>query len=141
MAREAGEQRGHVPAAGADLEDSIGRFQHQLLHHARFHFWLQHGLTMADRYLHIGESERAVLRGDELFALYRPQEVEHPLVEHFPRPNLLLDHIEARAVDIHSHGVVENPDKGRATKSEGKLPDITDRMAYLDTVSYERNGV
>ena len=30
----------------------------------------------------------------------REEEVEHPLVEHLPRADLLLDHVEARALDV-----------------------------------------
>ena len=38
---------------------------------------------------------------NEILAAHREQEVEHVLVEHLPGANLLLDHVEARLLDIH----------------------------------------
>ena len=40
-------------------------------------------------------------RGHELLAADPEEEVEHALVEHFPRADLLLDHVEARVLEVH----------------------------------------
>ena len=60
----------------------------------------EHSLAVPDGYLHVDEGEGAVLRRHELFPLHGEEEIEHPLVEHLPRPDLLLDHVEARALDV-----------------------------------------
>ena len=36
-----------------------------------------------------------------VLAAHGEQEVEHVLVEHVPRADLLLDHVEARLFDVH----------------------------------------
>jgi hypothetical protein len=50
-----------------------------------------------ERDLEIRESDVAVLRRHELLALDGEQQVEHALVEHLPRPDLLLDHVNEPA--------------------------------------------
>jgi hypothetical protein len=54
---------------------------------------LPHALALADRNLHVGKRERAVLLRHELLARHRVEQVEHVLVEDFPGADLLLDHI------------------------------------------------
>ena len=56
---------------------------------------------MAKRYFHVNECQRAVLRGDELLALHLEEQVKHLLIKHFPRPNLLLDHVVSGLFDVH----------------------------------------
>ena len=94
-----GEQRRHVAAAGADFQDTVAGPDGELLQHARLEPGRQHGFAMAERDLHVDESETAILRGHELFAPHRKQQIEHFLVQHFPRPDLLFDHVEPRAFD------------------------------------------
>ena len=58
-------------------------------------------LAMAERDLHVGEGEPGVRRGDELLALHLEEQAEHGRVEDVPRPDLLLDHVEAGLFDVH----------------------------------------
>ncbi len=55
---------------------------------------------MPERDLHVGEGERAVAGRHVFLAPDAQQEIEHALVQHFPRPDLLLDHVEAGAFDV-----------------------------------------
>jgi hypothetical protein len=57
-------------------------------------------LTTAKRYLEIGEREIAVSRRHELLALDRRQQVQHVRIQHVPGTHLLLDHVEACALDV-----------------------------------------
>ena len=55
---------------------------------------------MPERDLHVGEGERAVACRHVFLAPDAQQEIEHALVQHLPRPDLLLDHVEAGALDV-----------------------------------------
>ncbi len=43
----------------------------------------------------------AMRGGNEFLALDRHQEVEHVLIQHLPGADLLLDHVEARFLEVH----------------------------------------
>ena len=63
-------------------------------------------------HLDIGIGEAPVLGRHEVLARHAAEEVEHVLVEHVPRPYLLLHHVEAggrevRAVRGGGRGVIE----------------------------------
>src|SRR3970282_1182693 len=89
----------HVAAARARLEDAVPGRERELLQHARFDPGSEHGLAMPERDLHVGEGERAVAGRHVFLAPDAQQEIEHALVQHFPRPDLLLDHVEAGELD------------------------------------------
>ena len=55
----------------------------------------------ADRDLEVGERELAIGLRHELFAPHDVEQIQHLLVEHFPGPDLLLDHVEPGLLDIH----------------------------------------
>ncbi|MPN51547.1 hypothetical protein SDC9_199195 [bioreactor metagenome] len=96
-----GQQGGHVAAAGADFQDLVGFLDAEFLQHLGFDFRGQHGLAAADRDFHVGEGQVAIGRRHEIFALDDEEQVEHFRVEHVPRTNLLLHHVEARLFDVH----------------------------------------
>ena len=54
------------------------------------------------RNLEVGEREQAIRRRDEFLAAHDEQQVEDVLIEHFPRADLLLDHVEAGLLDVHA---------------------------------------
>ena len=56
------------------------------------------------RNFHVGEGQRPVLRRNEILAVHAQQQVEHALVQHLPRADLLLDHVEAGAFDVRLRG-------------------------------------
>jgi hypothetical protein len=78
------------------------RLERQLLHDARLHLGLHHRLPVAQRDLQVGEGEGCMLRRDEILALHLEQELEHGRIEHLPGADLLLDHVEARLLDVHA---------------------------------------
>ena len=43
----------------------------------------------------------AIICGDEILPPDVEQEIENALIEHLPRADLLLDHVEAGAFEIH----------------------------------------
>ena len=53
---------------------------------------------MAEGYFQIAERQRFVDGGHVVFAFDDVQQIEHFGVEHFPRADLLLHHIEAGAL-------------------------------------------
>ena len=63
-------------------------------------------LAVAERDFHVGERERAVGAGTKSSRRTAEEQVEHVLVEHLPGADLLLDHVEARAFEIHLRDIV-----------------------------------
>ncbi len=57
--------------------------------------------TVPDRDFQVREGERPVICGDEILPPDLEQEIENALVEHLPRADLLLDHVETGAFEIH----------------------------------------
>ena len=58
-------------------------------------------LTVAERDVRVGERETRVALGDEKFARRAAHCVEHAIVEHVPRADLLRDHLDARELGLH----------------------------------------
>jgi hypothetical protein len=94
------EQRGEISAASADLEHAVARAEVQLLQHAGFHLGRPHSRAVRQRYLEVGECDLAVRVRHELLAPDREQQVQNVLVEHVPRADLLLHHVEPGLLDI-----------------------------------------
>ena len=97
-------ERGEVTAAGADLEHALARPELELLDDARLHLGHPHPLAIAERNFEIGEGQQTVGGRHEVLAPDREEQVEDVLVEHLPRADLLLDHVEARLLDVHGNG-------------------------------------
>jgi hypothetical protein len=95
------EQRRHVAGAGADLEDALVALHRELLEQPRLDLRLEHRLAVRQRHLRVDERERAIRRRHEVFALDDRKQRQHALIENFPRPDLLLDHVEAGLLDVH----------------------------------------
>ena len=100
VASEAGEKRRHVAAAGAHLQYPVPGRDRELLQHARLELGGEHRFAVTERDLHVGEREGAVAGRDELLAPHAQEQVENALVQNLPRPDLLLDHVEAGAFDV-----------------------------------------
>jgi hypothetical protein len=96
-----GQQSGHVAAAGADFENLVGFLDTQLLQHLGFDLRRQHQLAAAERDFHVGESQVAIGRRREIFALDDEKEVENLRIQNIPGTDLLFDHVEACLLDIH----------------------------------------
>ncbi len=64
-------------------------------------FGAQHDLAVSDGNLHVHERQRPMLLRHELLAPHLKQQVEHLLIQHLPRSNLLLDHVEAGLLHVH----------------------------------------
>ena len=96
VASQAGEQSRHVAAAGTHFENTVGARDGQALEHARLKLGREHRFAVAERYFHVDESQFPVWFGDIIFAVHAEQQVEYLLIEHFPRSDLLFDHVEAR---------------------------------------------
>ncbi len=75
----------------------------QLLQHAGFHARGQHVLAAGQRDFHVNEGQCAISLGHVVFAFDDGQQVEHVGVEHVPRTDLLLDHVEPGFFDVHGH--------------------------------------
>jgi hypothetical protein len=97
-ARQAG---GHETAAGADLEDRLVRLDFECLQHARLDLRAHHDLAAVQRNVDVGKCQLAVAHRDEIFALYRLQQFEHPAVEDLPGANLLFHHVESGLFEVH----------------------------------------
>jgi hypothetical protein len=95
------QQRGEPARAGADLEHGVGLGDAQRLQDLALDHRLEHDLVAADRDLDVGEGQLAMHGGNEFLALDRHQEVEHVLIQHLPGADLLLDHVEARFLEVH----------------------------------------
>src|SRR5262249_461480 len=91
-----------VAASRADLQRRLLGLELELLEHARLPLRRPHPLVVAERDLEVRESERPVRRGNEVLAVHREEQVENALVEHLPGADLLLDHVEARLLEVHA---------------------------------------
>ena len=58
-------------------------------------------LALAYGDLHVGEGEHAVGGRHEILALDRVEQIQHFLVQHLTRPDLVLDHVETGLFDVH----------------------------------------
>jgi hypothetical protein len=101
--RLVGEQARHVPRAGADLQDPLMALHGELLEQACLDLRLEHRLAVRQRHLGVDEGHRPIRRRNEVLALDDREQREDALVEHLPRADLLLDHVEAGLLDVH-HG-------------------------------------
>ena len=62
-------------------------------------------LALADGDLQLGEGEGPVRDGHKIFTPDHVQQVQHLLVQYFPGPDLILDHVETGLFDVHGrHG-------------------------------------
>jgi hypothetical protein len=105
MLRAMREQCREIAGTSADFKYLVGLLYRQLLQHARLHLRLPHMLALANRNLQIGEGERAVGCGHKIFTLDHVEQVQHLLVQYFPGPDLILDHVETGLFDVHGrHG-------------------------------------
>src|SRR5262245_40263196 len=96
------EERRHVAAAGSHLEHLVALLGGDFLEDPRLYLRLQHPFAFADRDLEIGEREGPVLRRHEFLPAHLVEKIQYRLIEHLPRPDLLLDHIEPRLLDVHN---------------------------------------
>lgn len=100
------EQGGEIARARANLVDVFLLLDRELLDDARLDLGLHHRLAVAERQLEVGKGERTVLLGHEVLALHLEQQLEHARVQHLPGADLLLDHVEARLLDVHARDAV-----------------------------------
>ena len=100
-AATAREQRRQIAAAGADLQHGVVAIEVELLHDARLEFRRPHALTLPERNFEVRKGQRAICGWHEILAPHFEQKVQHTLVEHVPGPDLLLDHVEPRLLEIH----------------------------------------
>jgi hypothetical protein len=109
------EKRRKVTAARPYLEDPLALVHGERLQYACFelgqHHALAFGRIFVERNFEIRESETPVRLGNEFLAAHDVQEVEHILIEHFPRADLLLDHVEAGLLDVHGEECSEKTRK------------------------------
>ncbi len=101
VARAMGQERREVARARPHLVDGLARLHRELLQDARLDLRLHHRLAVAERDLEVGEGELPVFRRHEILALHLEQQVEDRGIEHLPGADLLLDHVEARLLEIH----------------------------------------
>ena len=113
--RAAGMRRGlsFVP----DLRDGRGRAPHhqrahpgrggQRLKEPSDNLGRQHVLAVAERDPGVGECEAGITLGDELLARHPAHGLEHAIIEHVPRADLLRDHLDARELGLHGRSSCE----------------------------------
>ena len=118
---ERAEARGEIPAAGADLEDSVAGLDLEGLQDPAFELRRKHVLAVPERHAHVGEGEVAIRRGRELFARHARHRFEHGEVEHVPRADLLLDHLAASGIDVDHVGLQIPVQRLRTSSSSDKL--------------------
>src|SRR6185503_16160358 len=73
----------------------------QLLQDARLDLRLHHRFAVRERDLQVRERELALGGRHEVLALHLEEQVQHLRVEDLPGADLLLDHVEARFLDVH----------------------------------------
>ena len=91
----------HVAGARTDLQHLLVFLHRQVLQQTRFNAWCQHDFTAWKRYLHVHEGEGFVGQWNEIFAFHDRQKIQHVRVQHVPRANLLLDHVESGLLKVH----------------------------------------
>ena len=96
-----GEEKGEKPASGTDLEHAIVGSDVQRLQESALDPRGQHHLPVTDGHRDVGIGEAPVFFGHERVARGALHQVEHGPIEHLPRADLLLDHVEARTLEVH----------------------------------------
>ena len=97
---EAGEHRGRVARAGADLQHPLVAAQLQRLADRGDDPGLGDRLRLADRQGRVGVGAAAEALGDELLARHLPHRRQHALVADPAAAQLPLDHLRAQAVEV-----------------------------------------
>ena len=92
-ARQAAEAGSEIAAACADLEDAIVGLHCECLQDPALETRREHVLAMPERHAQVGEGELTIRRWREFLARHTFHDREDPGIEHFPRPNLLFDHL------------------------------------------------
>ncbi len=106
LLRPMSQQRRHIARSGTDLEHPLVLANIEILQQPGLDPRRQHVLQLRagarrQRDLGIHECHRLVGRRDEILASNHRQQREHGRIEHLPRADLLLDHVETGLFGIH----------------------------------------
>ena len=96
-----GKQGGKKARTRTDLEHRVRLVHLHGLQQLALDGRLEHDLIKTDRDLDFGKRQRARAGRHEFLTLDRHEEIEHVLIQHLPRADLLLYHVEARFLEVH----------------------------------------
>ncbi|KWT93199.1 hypothetical protein APY03_2896 [Variovorax sp. WDL1] len=100
------QQRGHEAGAAADLEHRLVLLDVQVLQHAGLDLRREHALAgllvggAFEREFHVEECEAAMGLGHIVLAADLREQFEDLVVQYIPGADLLLDHVEAQALQV-----------------------------------------
>jgi hypothetical protein len=103
LAGDAGEDRGGIAGAGADLEHLLAARKPKCLGHERNDVWLRDRLRLADRQRRVLVGVLAQVRGQECLARNRVHGLDHERRAHTAGGDVMLDHVAA-LLRIIGHG-------------------------------------